>query len=213
MILLAISLLLILGQGLSGTPDGSEESEAPVSEQTEECLECHQVYTPGIVEDWRTSEHSRMTPAESLKKPDLEKKVSNPKMPKELLEVTVGCYECHSRNPEKHRDNFKHFGHQINVVVSPKDCSTCHVEEEKQYSSSKKANAHYNLAENPVYHTLVETITSLKEVNNGQINQLESSDYTKAETCYSCHGTKVEVKGTKVIKTDIDDIEVPVLTN
>ncbi|HIE27454.1 TPA: hypothetical protein EYP66_09225 [Candidatus Poribacteria bacterium] len=29
------------------------ESERPsLSEETEECFECHSIYTPGIVEDW-----------------------------------------------------------------------------------------------------------------------------------------------------------------
>lgn len=104
-IFLMLTVLFILGFGISGLDDSTE---APMSEQTEECLECHTVYTPGIVRDWLSSEHSRTVPAESLKKPDLERVISSQSVPEQLLGVTVGCYECHGRNPEKHKDNFEH---------------------------------------------------------------------------------------------------------
>jgi len=64
-----------------------------------------------------------------------------------------------------------------------------------------------------VYHTLVETITRVKEVEDTKIIPLESSHFTKAETCYACHGTRVEVKGQKTLSTDLGDIEVPILSN
>ena len=82
-ILLMLSVIFILSFGLSGPDD---KAEAPMSEQTEECLECHDVYTPGIVQDWRTSKHSLAVPAESLEKPGLERAVSSQSVPEELLE-------------------------------------------------------------------------------------------------------------------------------
>jgi len=187
--------------------------EPVFSEQTEECLECHRVYTPGIVADWMTSEHAVGVPAESMKKPDLEREVSSRSVPEGLLNVAVGCYECHSLNAESHKDNFEHFDHKINVAVSPKDCATCHAEEAEQYLSSKKANAHLNLAKNPVYHALVETVTGVKDIGDGVIRQLESSPSAKAESCYACHGTVVEAKGLRSIETDFGEIEVPDLSN
>jgi hypothetical protein len=186
---------------------------ALVSEQTEECLGCHETYSPGIVEDWRSGKHARMTPKQGMAKSDLERKVSSDSVPDELQNVSVGCYECHSLNADKHTDNFDHFDYKINVVVSPNDCATCHAEEKEQYTSSKKGNAHWNLQKNPIYHKLVETITSLKEPKDGKIIQLESSDTAKAETCYACHGTAVSVKGTKTIETDEGEIDIPQLTN
>jgi hypothetical protein len=203
----------ILIFALSTPNETSKELKAPLSEKTEECVDCHNVYTPGIVEDWLTSEHARTTPAEALKKQGLEKKVSSKSIPEELLNVAVGCYECHGRNKAQHKDNFEHFESRINMIVTPNDCATCHSEEEEQYRGSKKANALHNLQKNPVYHTLVETITSRKEVKGTKIIQLESSDYTKAETCYACHGTRVEVKGMKILETDLGEIEVPELSN
>ncbi|MBI5443550.1 MAG: hypothetical protein HY900_20360, partial [Deltaproteobacteria bacterium] len=49
---------------------------AAVSAATEECLGCHEDVTPGIVGDWRASRHSKVTPAEGLAKPALERRIS-----------------------------------------------------------------------------------------------------------------------------------------
>ena len=45
--------------------------EAPISEATQECLDCHGVFHPGIVADWRASRHAVMTPAAALNADDL----------------------------------------------------------------------------------------------------------------------------------------------
>ncbi len=191
----------------------SEEAKVTYSKETEECVECHQEITPGIVSDWLSSEHAHETPGEAQKKPALELEVSSKDIPESLKNVPVGCYECHSRNTEKHQDSFDHFGYTINIVVSPEDCKTCHSAEVEEYTRSKKANALHNIQKNPVYHQLVETITSLKEIQNGEVVATESSAFAKAESCYACHGTKVEVKGKKVLETEVGDIEVPELSN
>ncbi|MFQ6037210.1 MAG: multiheme c-type cytochrome [Candidatus Aminicenantales bacterium] len=207
------AVLLVLAGGIWVSAEEREEVLAPVSDQTEECLDCHRLYTPGIVEDWLTSEHAHGTPAFSLRKAPLEREVSRQDVPESLLNVAVGCYECHSQNPDKHKDNFEHFEYRINMVVSPRDCAVCHEEEAKQYLGSKKANAHFNLSKNPVYHMLVETITSLKAIESETIIQGASSDEAKAETCYACHGTVVGVEGFRTLETDLGEIQVPVLTN
>ena len=82
----------------------------------------------------------------------------------------------------------------INVIVSPNDCKICHSVEVDQYSVSKKAHALGNLQQNPLYHTFGEAITSVNEIKDGKIISLNSSEHTKAETCYACHGTVVTVK-------------------
>ncbi len=212
-VLIVLIGLYALAPGKGGTSIIQEGTPVPRSAQTEECLECHRVFTPGIVEDWETSEHAHGTPAEAMDKPDLEREVSSRSVPDDLLDVVVGCYECHSLNAEGHKDNFEHFDHKINVVVSPKDCATCHQEEAEQYLPSKKANAHFNLAKNPVYHTLVETVTGIKEAGDGKIRQLGSSANAKAETCYACHGTLVEARGYRTIETELGEIEVPDLSD
>ncbi len=185
----------------------------PLSVETEACIDCHMIYTPGIVEDWLSSRHAKITPLEAMKKPDLERRISIEILPDELQAYAVGCYECHSRNPENHRDNFEHMEFKINVVVSPNDCKTCHPVEVNQFSGSKKAHAVKNLMANPVYHTLVNSITGMKKVENGKILSEKPSEKTLHETCLGCHGTKVEVRGLKTVSTSMGEVTVPNLTN
>jgi hydroxylamine dehydrogenase len=198
---LSLICLFFLGFKRPVTAPTDNEPLSLLSDQTEECLECHRLVTPGIVADWMASEHAHAIPAEAMKKPE------------NLREVSVGCYECHSLNASNHKDNFEHFDHRINVVVTPRDCATCHQEEVEQYLPSIKANAYFNLEKNAVYHTLVETITSVKNIQNGNILQRNSSEDAKAETCLACHGTVVEVEGVRTIETELGEIEVPDLSN
>jgi len=195
----------------TGTDKGS--TKISLSTQTQECLECHGDINPGIVEDWLSSRHAQTSSEAALKKPTLERRVSSEAIPDNLKSVAVGCFECHGLNPENHKDNFEHFGYNINVIVSPNDCKTCHATEAEQYSGSKKAHALGNLQKNPVYHSLVETITSLKEVRNTKVSHLQASENTKNETCYACHGTEVTVIGMKQVSSDLGDIDIPDLSN
>ena len=211
---LIFALTFILIAFFQFNVSGEEEKElVQISENTQTCIDCHEQYTPGIVEDWFTSRHYKTTPAEGLKKSRLEKRISSTEIPDELKNVNVGCYECHSLNPSRHKDNFEHNGFKINVIVSPNDCKICHKEEVEQYSKSKKAYAYENLELNPVYKKLYESIISVKEIKNGKIVHNKSSDYTKNESCFACHGTKINVDGTKKIETELGIMEVPNLTN
>jgi hypothetical protein len=186
---------------------------APLSPQTQTCIACHNASTPGIVQDWLTSRHSKTTPAEALKKPFLEKRISTDNPPQGLMEYAVGCYECHSQNPENHKDNFGHFGLRINVIVTPDDCKTCHPLEVKQFTGSKKYHAVKNLLENPLYKTLVSTVTGVRIIDKGEIISNKPTDSTLQETCLGCHGTKVQSKGIKNVTTKSGEIAVPDLTN
>jgi hydroxylamine dehydrogenase len=190
----------------------AEELPNNVSEETGVCISCHISYTPGIVYDWLESRHSRTTPVDALKKPEIERRITSLEVGQRLANVTVGCYECHALNPQLHKDNFKHFGFDISVIVSPNDCMTCHPVEVKQYSTSTKAHAVGNLADNPLYTLLVETIIGLKSVEDTKITRGEASHLTKRETCYGCHGTVMKVEGMKKIETEVGEIEVPDLS-
>ncbi|GBD98984.1 hydroxylamine oxidoreductase precursor [bacterium BMS3Abin07] len=207
-LLISLTLVLFLFTAVSYAA-----KRPPFSPQTEACLGCHKLYTPGIVKDWLTSRHAKITPALALKQPELMRRISAESVPRKFSGFAVGCYECHSQHPDKHRDNFEHMGFRINVIVSPNDCRTCHPVEVKQYAGSKKAHAIENIMDNPVYHTLVSDITGLKEIENGRIKLKKPSYYTLQETCLGCHGTKVEVKGMKTVSTPIGDISVPNLTH
>lgn len=184
-----------------------------ISQETQACLECHKQFTPGIVEDWQKSLHSKNIPSAALKKLEKNRRISAQKLPSSLSRVVVGCFECHGLNPESHKDNFEHNGFKINIIVTPKDCAKCHPIEEKQYSASKKAHAVRNLIKNQVYHTMVETIISKKTVEKSQIFQKDVSEFTRQETCFGCHGTEIKVLGMQSIETEIGTIVVPKLTN
>jgi len=194
-----ISLLSLSILGLSASfsiadKKNNDVSNAQVSPSTRDCIACHTQFTPGIVQDWLSSRHAKTAPRDALKKPAIERRISTDAVSEDLSVYAVGCYECHSRNPKKHKDNFEHMGFNINVVVSPDDCKTCHPAEVTQYSGSKKAHAVKNLMANPVYHALVNDITGVKKVTNGKLISSTTSDQTLHEYCLGCHWTKVEVK-------------------
>lgn len=210
------ALLFLLVVGLAGTVFAQGPTQAPtvaISPQTQICLGCHSKYTPGIVADWQASRHSKQTPANAAKLPEAQRRVSSTTIPDALQNVAVGCYECHSQNASAHKDSFQHMGIQINVVVSPNDCKTCHAVEVQQYGDSKKAHAVGNLRSNAVYDALVSTLISVKEVKDGQITSLKPSETTRADTCFSCHGTTVTVAGTKKVTTPIGELDFPDLVN
>ena len=108
-------------------------AEPAVSDATEECLNCHATINPGIVQDWKKSRHAQLAPATGMAVQGFARKVSSKAVPEELKDVVVGCAECHTANPNTHADTFEHNGYDIHVVVSPRDCSTCHAQETEQY--------------------------------------------------------------------------------
>jgi hydroxylamine dehydrogenase len=204
---------LFFFHALSATNGEKTSAAVLLSKETETCIECHRIYSPGIVADWQKSRHATTAPKDAISKPALQRRISAETVPQNLAGVAVGCYECHSLNSAAHKDNFDHFDLKINVIVSPNDCKICHEKEAEEYGRSKKAHALSNLDKNPVYSMLVDSITSIKMVKGGKMTTLGPSENTKNETCYACHGTEVKLKGMKKIATDLGDIEVPDLTN
>jgi hypothetical protein len=67
--------------------------------------------------------------------------------------------------------------------------------------------------ENPVYLTLVNTITGMKKMQGGTLITDKPSEATLHETCLGCHGTRIEVRGKKNIDTKLGIIEIPDLSN
>ena len=168
---------------------------AEMSDATAECLECHSSIAPGMVAAWENSRHARVSPAESWKKTELERRISTKSVDKKLAANVVGCAECHTLNPEKHSDTFEHNDYQVHIVVTPEDCATCHPQEVKQYGKNLMANAYGNLQDNSLYQDLVRTINGVQFLGEGQIRITPPSQQTNADACLSCHGTRVEVKG------------------
>ncbi|MFH1759850.1 MAG: multiheme c-type cytochrome, partial [bacterium] len=162
---------------------------------------------------WYGSGHSKISPEQAAKKKKLERLVSSDTFPDNLKSVAVGCFECHGLNRLAHSDNFDHQNFKINVIVSPDDCGVCHPVEASQYSNSKKANALDILRKNPVYDMLIEAAVSIKEINSSGNKTVKSTEHTRNQTCYACHGTEVKVMGRQTISTEIGEMSVPVLTN
>jgi hypothetical protein len=185
---------------------------AEVSSESNDCLDCHAILHPGIVSEWEESRHARTSVEEALKKPPLERRVSLSEPPEGLSQVVVGCAECHTLNPEKHRDTFEHADYRVHSVVTPTDCSTCHPTEVEQYSLNLMSHGHVNLVKNPLYQSLADSSNGVQVFENGSLSSKDPDELTKADSCLFCHGTKVEVKGLRTEDTDFGEMEFPILS-
>ncbi len=203
-----IVFIIFLMSLTAGTAIGEQ---APVSSATEECLECHAIYHPGIVADWRKSRHAAMTPKAAMAVEGLQNKLSSPDVPEDLQNTGVGCAECHTLRGDKHADTFEHNGYDIHVVVSPDDCATCHKTERAQYAKNIMAMAEKNLSENATYADLQRTILGKVEQKKGHLTFSPANDLTRADACYYCHGTRLKVTGTETRDTDAGELEFPVI--
>ncbi|MFC1824417.1 multiheme c-type cytochrome [Thermodesulfobacteriota bacterium] len=186
--------------------------DVPVSDATEECLSCHATIHPGIVADWRRSRHAMMTPVRAMEVEGLGRKVSSKKIPEGLRNVVVGCAECHTQNPSAHQDTFDHNDHEVHIVVSPKNCATCHREEFEQYGENLMSNAYANLKNNTLYEVLVNSVNGLQSFKDMKTTLQAPDQETQADSCYFCHGTVVEVKGRVTRDTSEGEMEFPVLS-
>ncbi len=188
------------------------QTKPPLSEATETCLGCHGTLHPSIKSDWERSHHAKATPEEALKKPKLERRVSNEDIPGELSKTVVGCAECHTLNPDKHKDTFEHNGYKVHIIVTPEDCATCHPVEVEQYGKNIMAFAYGNLNHNALYHDLMNQTNGIQGFENMKTTFRPRSAETNADSCLYCHGTEVKVAGTKSQETDMGKMDFPVLS-
>lgn len=172
-------------------------SDALTSDDTKDCLGCHEYSHPGIVESWRNSNHSQTSVKDALGVNAMSRKVSAETVPDALGSKSVGCAECHTLNPESHADTFEHNGYDVHVVVTPSDCATCHPVEADEFSQNLMAHSRDNLAGNAVYRQLQVSIlgTPIYQESQKLFSQSASNENTQAEACYYCHGTRLEVTG------------------
>jgi hypothetical protein len=187
--------------------------DAPISDDTQDCLGCHEYSHPGIVENWRKSSHSQTSFKDALGVSAISRKVSAEDVPAALSATSVGCAECHSLNAESHTDTFEHNGYDIHVVVTPSDCAVCHTVEAAEYSENLMSHARDNLAGNAVYRQLQVSIigTPIYQDSQGRFSQVASNEDTQAETCYYCHGTRLEVTGFETRETITGELTFPVI--
>ncbi len=149
---------------------GRSAAQPPQSPATENCLECHIRDTPLVFNQWQNSAHAQ---------------------------GSIGCHECH-RAAASDPDAWSHGNTVISVLVTPKDCSHCHMDEVKEFWNSKHAEAR-------------SSVTGVADVPLGELGPL-LADYilgkdedgkTDASTpapspaaisgCLQCHGGTVKV--------------------
>lgn len=192
-------------------PTTLKSQEVKISEESEECISCHSELHPGIVKSWEKSRHALITPNLALKKEQISRRISVDKVSDDFANVAVSCYECHSQNANTHADSFEHNGYTIHIVVTPKDCESCHKTEVEQYSQNIMSHAYANLMGNPVYRQLVHSVNGNYRVSDNKYKIGPENDLTMSESCLYCHGTKVEVIGIETRETEFDDLDFPVL--
>jgi hypothetical protein len=200
----------VLMVGLTGA-GGTMAQQAPVSEDTQACLECHKTLHPGIVEGWKLSRHSRITPREAMEVSGLARKVSSQTVPEYLRGNVLGCAECHTLQPETHADTFSHNGYEVHTVVTPKDCSVCHSQEAEQFDRNLMAHARGNLLGNDVFKILMQSINGSPALEKGALQIGEANAATQAESCLYCHGTELKVTGTETRDSVFGQFQVPVI--
>ncbi|MBK1724078.1 multiheme c-type cytochrome [Thiocystis violacea] len=143
---LASGLLILATAVLAARPTG-EVGVDWGDPRGQECVECHMTENPGLYLEWNQSQHGQ---------------------------AGVTCLDCHQAK-EGDVDAFKHEDTLISVVVTPKDCSTCHKTEFEEMDGSHHAKAGQILAS--LDNLLGEVVGGPAAVNAG---------------CKQCHGGALE---------------------
>jgi hydroxylamine dehydrogenase len=146
-----------------------------------------------------------------MEKDKLERRLSVDHVSEKLANVSVGCAECHTMNAGEHKDTFEHNDYKVHVVVTPKDCATCHKVEVEQYGKNVMSYARTNLLENSVYVSLMHEVNGTHGFKGMETSLSPPNAQTNADACLFCHGTKVEVIGQRTVESDMGEMEIPVL--
>ncbi|MDA8016646.1 MAG: hydroxylamine oxidoreductase [Thermoanaerobaculia bacterium] len=162
---------------------GLSEPHVAVPASSRQCVDCHVQSTPGIVSHWEGSTHA----------------VSG-----------VGCLDCH-KAADGDVDAFAHFNATIATVVTPKDCSACHIEEAQEFEESHHAAGGNILAS--LDNFLAETVEGSREPFNphsptpglalNEVNGMASASLG----CQQCHGSKVALQATDGGSITVDDLQ------
>ena len=126
-------------------------SNAITTDETARCLNCHSTRMPKLVETWETSTHAKNG---------------------------VGCYECHKAEKGDQTAKQGHFSFNVQLVVSPSRCGSCHQEQYQDFAVSAHAD----------------TFDRIKNIPFRKTNPdlFETS-------CVSCHGTVFNMKKGKSV--------------
>jgi hydroxylamine dehydrogenase len=165
-LLWGIGFLCLLFQSLAMA--ALKESPLPISEmskETRECVKCHEKNNPGIVQEWGKSKH---------------------------YGANVGCYECHAAE-QGDVDAYVHDDKKVKklifILVTPKDCGTCHEKAAHEMTSSRHAKAGHIL--DSLDNLLAEVVEGNREMVTGGFPGGNSA--AAVNGCWQCHGSKVRV--------------------
>lgn len=132
-----------------------------MSKKTSECIACHKDKSPSVYAQWGSSKHYR---------------------------ANVGCFECHTANPED-SDAFEHYFSTISTIVSPKDCARCHEHEVEEFNGSHHAKG------GRILGSLDNVLAEVVEGNSAFKTTAFPNGTSAAAVngCWQCHGSEVKV--------------------
>jgi len=155
-LLLAAGILLCVawwkwGFALSEPQPGpAGPAVAALSKESTDCISCHtdNEFMVAQIQEWERSDHAANR---------------------------VGCYECHQASSGE-VDAIAHNGYLVSTLVTPQDCSRCHILETEQFASSRHSQGG-------------DILDSLDNVLGEQVEGLAAA----VLGCQQCHGAAVEV--------------------
>jgi len=136
-----------------------------LSEESKQCVKCHQKNNPGITQEWGRSKH---------------------------FGANVGCYECHAAEKgdvDAYIHDDKKVKKSIAILVTPKDCGVCHEKAAFEMTGSRHAKAGH------ILDSLDNLLAEVVEGNNAMITAGFPGGNSAAAVngCWQCHGSKVKV--------------------
>ena len=161
---------------------GASRPHIAVPAASKQCVDCLAQANPGIIAHWKNS-----TPAEK----------------------GGGCVERHAAETVD-ADGFEHYGKHIATVVTPRDCSRCHVTEAAQFAASHHAKAGNILAS--LDNFLAETVEGARMNFNphsptpGRAVDSVNGFASAFSGCQQCHGSKVAFQSTDGGLINVDDL-------
>jgi len=154
-----ILILAALTVGFLVLPGGAEAKRAVDpklygSPEGQVCIKCHELKTPGLHRMWRSGR---------------------------MGQAGVNCYDCHraekgASDTPVDPDGFDHRGFWIATIVSPKDCSRCHMDQFEQQQPSHHAKA-------------ADILNSL----DNYAGTVLGGEAAVATGCRQCHGSNIKV--------------------